>query len=59
VPVIELVSATLVQREHGGTPIMLYLIGMGGEPRQLRATAVAYVILSTAGSLIVLDWTGG
>jgi uncharacterized protein len=42
----------------GGTPVMLYLIGFGGEPRDLRATAVAYVILSTVGSLVVLSWTG-
>jgi uncharacterized protein len=42
----------------GGTPIMLYLLGMGGEPRDLRATAVVYVILSTIGSLVVLFWTG-
>jgi hypothetical protein len=35
----------------GGTPIMVYLIGLGGLPRHLRATAVAYVILSTIGSL--------
>ena len=42
----------------GGTPIMLYLIGLGGEPHELRATAVVYVILSTVGSLVVLFWTG-
>ena len=42
----------------GGTPIMLYLIGLGGLPRDLRATAVAYVILSTLGSLGVLYFTG-
>ena len=42
----------------GGTPIILYLIGLGGEPRDLRATAVAYVVLSTVGSLVVLSWTG-
>jgi uncharacterized membrane protein YfcA len=42
----------------GGTPIMLYLIGLGGLPRDLRATAVAYVILSTIGSLGILYFTG-
>jgi uncharacterized protein len=42
----------------GGTPIILYLIGLGGAPRDLRATAVAYVILSTIGSLAVLSVTG-
>jgi uncharacterized membrane protein YfcA len=45
----------------GGTPIMLYLIGLReGEktPHELRATAVVYVILSTVGSLAVLFWTG-
>ena len=42
----------------GGTPVIVYLIGLGGEPRDLRATAVAYVVLSTVGSLVVLSWTG-
>jgi uncharacterized membrane protein YfcA len=42
----------------GGTPVIVYLIGLGGEPRDLRATAVAYVVLSTIGSLVVLFWTG-
>jgi uncharacterized protein len=42
----------------GGTPIIVYLIGLGGEPSDLRATAVAYVVLSTIGSLVVLAWSG-
>ena len=42
----------------GGTPVMLYLIALGRSPRDLRATAVAYVILSTLGSLVALSWTG-
>ena len=37
---------------------MLYLLGLGGLPRELRATAVAYVILSTVGSLGVLSVAG-
>ena len=42
----------------GGTPVMLYLLGLGGSTHDLRATAVAYVVLSTIGSLIVLAFTG-
>jgi uncharacterized membrane protein YfcA len=44
----------------GGTPVMLYLIGLdtGAHPKQLRATAVAYVILATLASLGVLYFTG-
>jgi uncharacterized membrane protein YfcA len=42
----------------GGTPVMLYLIGFGSAPRDLRATAAAYVFLTTLASLAVLYWTG-
>jgi uncharacterized membrane protein YfcA len=42
----------------GGTPVMLYLSGLGGAPRDLRATAVAYVFLTTLASLAVVYWTG-
>jgi uncharacterized membrane protein YfcA len=43
----------------GGTPVMLFLLGLGGAtPSRLRATAVAYVILTTIASLAVLYWTG-
>jgi uncharacterized membrane protein YfcA len=58
-PYVGVVSGILSSSvSMGGTPIMLYLIGLGGEPRDLRATAVAYVVLSTVGSLVVLSWTG-
>jgi uncharacterized protein len=58
-PYVGVVSGILSSSvSMGGTPIILYLIGLGGEPRDLRATAVAYVVLSTIGSLVVLWWTG-
>jgi uncharacterized membrane protein YfcA len=59
VPVVGVLSGVLSSSVSlGGTPIMLYLLGLGGGPRELRATAVAYVILSTIGSLVALSWTG-
>jgi uncharacterized membrane protein YfcA len=58
-PFVGLLSGVLSSSVSlGGTPIMLYLLSLGGEPRDLRATAVAFVILSTIGSLVVLFWTG-
>jgi uncharacterized protein len=58
-PVIGVISGTLSSSvSMGGTPIILYLIARGGAPRDLRATAVAYVVLSTIASLCVLYWTG-
>jgi uncharacterized protein len=58
-PYVGLLSGVLSSSVSlGGTPVMLYLIALGGAPRDLRATAVAYVILSTIGSLVALSWTG-
>jgi uncharacterized protein len=58
-PFVGLVSGVLSSSvSFGGTPVMLYLIALGGSPRDLRATAVGYVILSTVASLGVLYWTG-
>lgn len=58
-PFVGVVSGVLSSSVSlGGTPVMLYLLSLGGEPRDLRATAVAFVILSTIGSLVVLFWTG-
>jgi uncharacterized protein len=59
-PIVGLLSGVLSSSvSMGGTPIMLYLIGLGdAKPRELRASAVGYVILSTVASLAVLWWTG-
>jgi uncharacterized protein len=58
-PVVGVLSGILSSSVSlGGTPVMLYLIGLGGAPRDLRATAVAYVFLTTIASLAVLYWTG-
>jgi uncharacterized protein len=59
-PVVGLLSGVLSSSASlGGTPIMLYLIGLGdSKPYELRASAVGYVILSTIASLGVLWWTG-
>ena len=59
-PFVGLVSGVLSSSVSlGGTPVMLYLIGLDpSDPRQLRATAVAYVVLATVASLVVLSFTG-
>jgi uncharacterized protein len=58
-PLVGLISGTLSSSlSMGGTPVILYLIALGGAPRDLRATAVAYVILSTIASLLALYWAG-
>ncbi|MBV8714248.1 MAG: sulfite exporter TauE/SafE family protein [Chloroflexi bacterium] len=55
-PVVGLLSGVLSSSVSlGGTPVMLFLIGLGGgTPRSLRATAVAYVVLTTVASLTIL-----
>jgi uncharacterized protein len=55
-PVVGVLSGVLSSSVSlGGTPVMLFLIGLGDvTPRHLRATAVAYVVLTTVASLAIL-----
>ena len=58
-PLVGLLSGILSSSVSlGGTPVMLYLLGLDRGSRELRSTAVAYVLLSTIASLAVLYWTG-
>lgn len=59
-PIVGFISGVLSSSVSlGGTPVMLFMISQPNrEAHELRATAVAYVILTTIASLLVLTPTG-